>query len=422
MIRQVVFLVGGKGTRLGSLAANTPKPLLAIAPSVPFLDLLVENAARQGFSDIVLLAGHFADQVVARYQGRRIKDATIRVVQEREPAGTGGALGHARALLDPWFLLANGDSYFDINLRAFAAHRPADAVAHVALRMMQDVSRYGSVDLREGRIEKFMEKAIGQATPGLVNGGVYLTSRDILSYVSGNCSLEKDVFPALARRRALTGRVFEGYFLDIGLPETLAQANRELLRLFTRPAAFLDRDGVLNVDRGYTHRPEQLAWTKNAREAVLALNNAGYLVIVVTNQAGIAHGYYSEEDMRAFHQRMQSELAEIGAHIDAFYHCPFHPDAVTDRYRHPAHADRKPNPGMILKAKRDWAIRDAGSFLIGDSSSDIEAALRAGVPGVRFAGGDLLALVKETWKAAQAKAASRAFVTDKAKPVAMEAD
>lgn len=422
MIRQVVFLVGGKGTRLGSLAANTPKPLLAIAPSVPFLDLLVENAARQGFSDIVLLAGHFADQIEARYQGRRIKDATIRVVQEREPAGTGGALGHARALLDPWFLLANGDSYFDINLRAFAAHRPPDAVAHVALRMMQDVSRYGSVDLRDGRVEKFMEKAIGQATPGLVNGGVYLTSRDILSYVSGNCSLEKDVFPALVQRQALTGRVFEGYFLDIGLPETLAQANRELLRLFTRPAAFLDRDGVLNVDYGYTHRPEQLAWTKNAREAVLALNNAGYLVIVVTNQAGIAHGYYSEEDMRAFHQRMQSELAEIGAHIDAFYHCPFHPDAVTDRYRHPGHADRKPNPGMILKAKRDWAIRDAGSFLIGDSSSDIEAALRAGVTGVRFAGGDLLALVKETWKAALPKAATRAFAADKAKPVAMEAD
>jgi D-glycero-D-manno-heptose 1,7-bisphosphate phosphatase len=156
-----------------------------------------------------------------------------------------------------------------------------------------------------------------------------------------------------------------------------------------RPALFLDRDGVLNEDQGYVHRWADFRWIAGAREAVAAFNRAGWLVIVVTNQSGVGRGYYTEADVHALHARMAQELALAGGRIDAFYHAPQHPDAALDAYRHPDPPDRKPNPGMILRALAEWPIDPERSLLIGDKPSDLEAALRAGIRGVLFEGGDL---------------------------------
>ena len=162
-----------------------------------------------------------------------------------------------------------------------------------------------------------------------------------------------------------------------------------------RPAAFLDRDGVLNVDLGYVHRVEDLEWIVGAPEAVRRLNQAGYLVIVVTNQSGIGRGYYDEASMHAIHDALDAHLATAGAHIDAVYFAPHHEDAADERYRHPDHPDRKPNPGMLLRAMQDFVIDRDRSFLVGDKDSDLEAARRAGVKGYLFEGGDLDALVRK---------------------------
>lgn len=162
-----------------------------------------------------------------------------------------------------------------------------------------------------------------------------------------------------------------------------------------RKAAFLDRDGVLNVDHGYVHRVEDLDWIPGAQAAVKRLNETGYLVVVVTNQSGIGRGYYDEPAMDAVHARLLEAFAAAGARIDAIYACPFHPDAAETRYRHPDHPDRKPNPGLLLRAIADHGVDPAASFMIGDKPSDMEAARRAGVRGYRFAGGDLDALVSQ---------------------------
>ena len=161
-----------------------------------------------------------------------------------------------------------------------------------------------------------------------------------------------------------------------------------------RPALFLDRDGVLNEDHGYVYRWEDFRWIPGAREVVAAFNRAGWLVIVVTNQSGVGRGFYSEDDVKALHARMSEDLAETGAHIDAFYYAPHHPDAPAEAYRHPDPPLRKPNPGMILQALQDWPIDREASLLIGDKPSDLEAALRAGIRGVLFEGGDLGAFLK----------------------------
>lgn len=162
-----------------------------------------------------------------------------------------------------------------------------------------------------------------------------------------------------------------------------------------KPALFLDRDGVLNEDRGYVYRWEDFHWIPGAKETVAAFNRAGWLVIVVTNQSGVGRGYYTEEAMHALHERMQQDLAAAGARIDAFYHAPHHPEAPLEAYRHPDPPLRKPNPGMILLALQEWPIDPDASMLIGDKPSDLEAALRAGIRSVLFEGGDLKAFLEK---------------------------
>ena len=160
-----------------------------------------------------------------------------------------------------------------------------------------------------------------------------------------------------------------------------------------RPAAFLDRDGVLIEDSGYPHRPEDLKLIPGAAAAVRRMKDAGYRTVIVTNQSGVARGLFSEERMHAFNAELVARLAQDGAVIDAVYACPFHEKAVEARYRHPDHPDRKPNPGMILRAAADHGLDLERSLMIGDRESDMEAARRAGVRGYLFGGPDLNAFV-----------------------------
>ena len=160
-------------------------------------------------------------------------------------------------------------------------------------------------------------------------------------------------------------------------------------------AAFLDRDGVLIEDSGYPHRPEDLKLISGAAAAVRRMNQGGYRTVIVTNQSGVARGLFSEAQMNAFNDLLVSRLAEDGAVIDAVYAAPFHPDAVEARYRHPDHPDRKPNPGMLLRAIAEHDLDPTRSFIIGDQKRDLQAGERAGVAGFLFEGGDLDAFLRD---------------------------
>lgn len=155
-----------------------------------------------------------------------------------------------------------------------------------------------------------------------------------------------------------------------------------------RPAVFFDRDGVLNVDSEYAFEIDKFVWIDGAIEAVKAVNDAGYFAFVITNQSGVARGFYRETDVHVLHDWMASQLAARGAHIDAFEYCPFHPDGTIEPYRR-ASDRRKPEPGMIVDLLNRFPVDVAKSFVIGDKPSDMDAAHAAGLAGHLFQGGNL---------------------------------
>ena len=395
-VRQCAVLVGGLGTRLGTLVADLPKPLLDVAGR-PFLAWLLREVSRWGIDEAVLLTGHMSSVVEAALPALHAAlPRPMHLVVSREPvrAGTGGALHHAAPLLHDRFLLLNGDSFLDVPLGpALASEEQPGVLGRLMLRTVSDASRYGVVTTEGDRVTAFHPRPDpAHRGPAAINGGIYVLDRRILDHVGPQCSLEADVLPGLAAAGALRATAGAGWFIDIGIPDDLARAQTGLPSRLDRPALFLDRDGVCNLDHGWVGTQDRFEWVDGAREAIAAAVARGWRVFVVTNQAGVARGFYTEHDVQDLLRWMAAQAMQAGGAIDDWRYCPFHPEAHLPEYRRVSDW-RKPAPGMVLDLLRAWQLDPARSILVGDHDSDMQAAAAAGICGHKFPGGSLLDFV-----------------------------
>jgi D,D-heptose 1,7-bisphosphate phosphatase len=379
----------------GLRAADRPLPLADIA-RVQFLEILIAEASRRGFSRILLLASRRASAVIAFAEeldrSRRFR-CGIEVVVVPDRYGAADALRLAAPRLEEQFALLDGQRWLDFNWLdlAFALPSTPTAAAVLALRRESHALHGGVAVLDGDKVVSF--KPRDRNPSGLVSAGILVCRRTVLEHLPAAGPLETEPLHRLAIEGRLGGHVYDGSYVDIGVPAEIEQAWAEIPQVRERPAAFLDRDGVLNVDHGYVHRPQELTWIPGAVDAVKWLNDRGYYVFVITNQAGVARGYFTEDDVRRFHAHLASELRGAGASIDDFRFCPHHPEASVASYRATCHC-RKPQPGMILDLLQHWPIVIHRSFVIGDKSSDIQAATAAGLRGYLFSSGNLRDLVK----------------------------
>lgn len=375
---KVIILAGGLGSRLCTVVKDMPKPMAEI-DGTPFLEIIMDNMVRYGATEFILCVSYLRDKITS-YFGNEYKGCSIRYSVEDEPLGTGGAIKQAFDLFHiEDAIVMNGDSFIQMDYADFYKKNRCQQLS-IALKHIADASRYGLVETQGKYILRFHEKS-AESKAGLINAGIYFINKSIWKYApkEAKFSFEKNILEGHINTIRATYYKTEDYFIDIGIPDSYARANRELKQVigFKNKALFLDRDGVINVDKHHVYKVEDCEFIEGIFDLCRQAKSKGYKLIVVTNQAGIAKGIYTEEDYFKFREYVHAEFKKQGCQIDAEYYCPYHIEGL-GKYKKDSE-DRKPNPGMILKAAKDFNLDLSQSILIGDKESDIEAGRKAGV-------------------------------------------
>ncbi len=380
---EAIILAGGLGTRLKPCVENLPKPLAPIDEK-PFLRYLLDYLYVNGVHRAIISTGYKAE-TVEEFIGKSHRGMTVEYCREDSPLGTGGAIKKALGMCrENCAVVINGDTYFDVNLSEMKKfHDASECRISLAAKWIENAENSGLLYHKNGILCGFHEKGISSS--GLINGGIYFIDKNALDEITEEkFSFEKQILEADYCPVAVYES--DGYFIDIGIPENYRKAQEEKEKLFCkrkRNAIFLDRDGTINHDTGHLYRTEDFEFLENADKAIAEMKNKGYLVIVITNQAGIAKGLYSEKDVEILHSHIDSLLFEKhGISADGYYYCPHHPEAVVEELKKDCSC-RKPNPGLILKAVSDFSdigieIDLENSFTVGNKASDILAGINAG--------------------------------------------
>lgn len=368
-IEQAVILAGGKGERLKPFTDKSPKPMYPVN-GVPFINRLVEQVKSFGITDIVLLLGYLADQVVDELgDGEKFG---VKISYDITPVeyDTGDRLKHAEALLKDKFLLMYCDNYCPIDFEGLV-NSNAENGALIQLSVYSNKDGYTKNNLiveEDGRVSVYDKKRVTENLQG-VDIGYALVDKSTVSELEDMPGSFAKVYPALVEKNKLYATVTDHRYYSIGGFERMP-LTEEFFK--NKKAVFLDRDGTLNVRAPkacYIEKPEDFVWLDGAIEAVKMLNDAGILTILISNQPGIARGNMTEEDLAKIHEKMNADLEKAGAKIDKIYYCPHNWDEGCDC--------RKPAPGMLYMAQRDFSLNMDNCFLFGDDERDIEAADRA---------------------------------------------
>ncbi len=369
---QAVILAGGRGTRLKPLTDTRPKPMIEFHGR-PFLEYLIEQLRDQGFRRILLLLGYLPEVVREHFGDGTRWGVAIDYAVSPVDDETGLRITRAIDRLDPVFLLLYCDNYWPMPFdRMWQAYTAAGAEMLVTVYNNRD--GYTRDNLRIGADNRvaLYDKSRTEADLSGVDIGFMIVRKDTVARLprGENISFEKTLYPQLVAERQLLAYRTDHRYYSVGDHKRLP-ITAEFLRF--RPTVLLDRDGVLNrkMPQGtYVRSWAEWQWMPDARQAIARFAAAGWRIIVITNQAGIARGAMSEADLAEIHAHMTRDAEATGGRIDAIYHCPHHWDDNCDC--------RKPKPGMLFQAQREHHFDLSRSWFLGDDTRDGEAAAAAG--------------------------------------------
>ena len=409
---KVVIMAGGKGTRIASIANDIPKPMIQIGGK-PILEHQIENLKACGLTDIILVIGHLGDAIKDYFQDGKDYGVNISYFTEDHPLGTAGALFKMNLTDD--FLLLCGDVMIDVDFNRFIAfHKQhqawASLMAHpnghpydssLLVTEILEPQEKGGVPVESHRVTGWLNKEDERLYyKNRVNAGIEIISPALLAETMKHFTprhpeqpdkidLDRDVL----KPNIKSGRIFAydtpEYIKDMGTPDRFYEVERDLKsgKIAARnlskkqKAIFLDRDGTINIYKGFLTKEEDFELIPGVTEAIKLVNHSGYLAIVVSNQPVIARGDCTFEELQTIHEKMETLLGKEGAFVDAIYYCPHHPDKGFEGERPEYKFDcncRKPKPGLLLQAAKDWNIDLSQSYMIGDSTRDLEAGRNAG--------------------------------------------
>jgi D-glycero-alpha-D-manno-heptose 1-phosphate guanylyltransferase len=378
-VKEAIILAGGLGTRLREAVPDLPKCMAPVAGR-PFLFYVINSLRNQGIEKFIFSLG-YKHEVIEDYLKTQFPALSYQIVVETEPLGTGGAIRFAcEKATEENILVANGDTLFRVDVNKLAhLHHTNKADATLALKPMTNFDRYGTVTLNtDGSVESFLEKKFCEH--GNINGGIYILNVPSFTRQQwpSKFSFEKDFLETGKHR--LYGNVQDGYFIDIGIPADYDRAQHELatppldLQQIDRNwTLFLDRDGVINVDKhgSYIFNPGEFVFTEDAPGLFKKLADLFGHVFVVTNQRGVGRGLMTEEMLQLIHKKMVTEIEQAGGRIDGIYYCT----AINND-----HPCRKPNPGMAVRTRADFpAIDMSRSIMVGNNISDMQFGRNAGM-------------------------------------------
>ena len=406
MARQLIILAGGAGTRLRERLGDLPKPMISIAGK-PLLEHQVALAKQHGFTDLIFFVHYRADLIEKHFGDGKKFGVRIRYILEKEPLGTAGAVLAGFEYLAERFVVLYGDTMVNVDLsRIWSAHEKAHAAATLLLHPNDHPFDSDLVEINsESLVTAFHNRPHDETLwrQNLVNAGLYVLERSALesfrkstlnSQLSTICDFGKDVFPALLRAgEKLLGYNSPEFIKDIGTPARYDKISAQFAAGIVQRsslatpqrAVFLDRDGTLIPDMDCLRNADELELLPGVAEALHELNLQGWRTVVVTNQPVIAKGFCDEAELQKIHNKLESLLAREHAFLDRIYFCPHHPEKGFPGERPELKIDcacRKPKTGMIQKAVAELNIDLKQSWLIGDTTTDMQTAKNAGLKSV----------------------------------------
>lgn len=403
---KTILMAGGRGTRIAELFPNIPKPLIPVA-GMPILEREIRSLCEQGFKDLILTVGYLADKIMAYFGDGSQLGVKIEYFVEETPLGNAGALFRLKEKIgDEPFLLLNADAAFDVDFnRMVDFHKSHGGL--VTLFTHPNSHPYDSgliIADDKGNVEKWLAKEDErpQWYDNRVNAGLHVIDPKVLEMsldhldVDAETGLPKgkvDLDRQILKPLCGTGQMFcydsPEYVKDMGTPDRFHQVEADYKNGIVQAknlsnkqkAVFLDRDGTINKYVGFLRNIDDFELIDGVTEAIKKINQSGYLAIVVTNQPVIARGEVTWEELNEIHKKMATLLGKDGAYVDAIYICPHHPDKGFEGERPEYKIDcncRKPKPGLLLQAAKDFNIDLSQSIMIGDSDRDVEAGKATG--------------------------------------------